>query len=78
MNVNRLHFVFQTATMPAPGLPAAPRARARKRRQQPPKIANVAHELESKQRTEDVMTEENRDKDFASLMLSEPVLKGLK
>ena len=65
--------------MPTPGLPTtAPGARARKRRPQQPRLVNVAHELESKQRTEDVMTEENRDKDFASLMLSEPVLKGLK
>ena len=40
--------------------------------------AQIAHNIEDKPRTEDVLREENRHRDFASMMLSEPVLKGLK
>jgi hypothetical protein len=40
--------------------------------------APIAHNIEDKPRTEDVLREENRHRDFASMMLSEPVLKGLK
>jgi hypothetical protein len=40
--------------------------------------APIAHDLEAKARTEDVLNEENRQRDFASMMLSEPVLMGLK
>eukprot|EP00088_Acartia_fossae_P058660 TRINITY_DN689_c0_g1_i1.p1 TRINITY_DN689_c0_g1~~TRINITY_DN689_c0_g1_i1.p1 ORF type:complete len:701 (-),score=69.58 TRINITY_DN689_c0_g1_i1:320-2422(-) len=39
----------------------------------------VAHDIESKPRTQDVkLAKEDKDKDFASLMLSEPLLKGLR
>ena len=37
----------------------------------------VAHDIEAKTRTEDVVTQESREKTFADLLLSEPVLKGL-
>ena len=37
----------------------------------------VAHDLESKTRTEDVVTEESREKTFTDLLLSDPVLQGL-
>ena len=39
----------------------------------------VAHDIEDarKQRTEDVVTEESREKTFADLLLSAPVLQGL-
>ena len=40
--------------------------------------APVAHSIDAKARTEDVLNEDNRHRDFASMMLSEPVLKGLK
>jgi len=43
------------------------------------KITQVAHDLSSKPRTEDVkLSKDDLNKDFSSLMLSEPVLKGLK
>ncbi len=38
----------------------------------------IAHNIEAKARTEDVLNDENRHRDFTSMMLSEPVLKGLK
>ena len=42
-------------------------------------ITQVAHDLSSKPRTEDVkLSKDDLNKDFSSLMLSEPVLKGLK
>ena len=37
----------------------------------------VAHDLEAKTRTEDVVSSENREKTFADLLLSPPVYKGL-
>ena len=39
----------------------------------------MAHDIEDarKQRTEDVVTEESREKTFADLLLSAPVLQGL-
>lgn len=42
------------------------------------KVANIAHDIETKERTEDVLTDDNRNKDFSALMLSEPVIKGLR
>jgi superfamily II DNA/RNA helicase len=55
--------------------------RAKKRQKpgrQPTKISSIAHDLETKTRTEDVVTEDTRSKEFSALMLSEPVLKGLR
>ena len=68
--------------MPGQGLPVGQDAvRTRKRPKQTQKLVTtsmIAHEIGDKARTEDVLTEDNKDKDFSSLMLSEPVLKGLK
>ena len=36
----------------------------------------VAHDIEAKSRTEDVITSESREKTFADLLISAPVLKG--
>jgi hypothetical protein len=43
-----------------------------------PAAALIAHNIDAKARTEDVLNEVNRHRDFASMMLSEPVLRGLK
>ena len=57
-------------------------SKAEKKRQkpgrQPPKISSIAHDIETKTRTEDVVNVDTRDKEFSTLMLSEPVLKGLR
>jgi hypothetical protein len=38
----------------------------------------VAHDIEQKERTEDVVTVESKERTFADMMLSEPVLRGLR
>ena len=56
--------------------------RAGKKRQkpvrQPAKVSSLAHDIETKARTEDVVNMDTRGKEFSALMLSEPVLKGLR
>ncbi len=57
------------------------RGRGKQRRiEATPQLAAVpiAHNIEAKARTKDVLSEENKHRDFASMMLSEPILKGLK
>jgi hypothetical protein len=41
-------------------------------------VGPVAQDISQKERTEDVVTEESRDRTFADMMLSEPVLRGLR
>ena len=63
-------------SLPSDGASSSSRKRAKPREI---KVSLVAHDLRSKPRTEDVtLSQEDTDKDFSSLMLSEPVLKGLK
>lgn len=56
--------------------------RAGKKRQkpgrQPATVSSLAHDIETKARTEDVVNVDTRGKEFSALMLSEPVLKGLR
>jgi len=66
--------------LPNPRMSSKGRGKAARRTAPTPQLASapIAHNLEDKPRTEDVLREENRHRDFASMMLSEPVLKGLK
>ena len=41
-------------------------------------VGPVAQDIGEKERTEDVVTEESRQRTFADMMLSEPVLRGLR
>ena len=60
-------------------LPAPNRSKPHSKVKQQNLKLTVAHDIESKPRTEDVkLAREDKDKDFASLMLSEPLLKGLR
>jgi hypothetical protein len=65
---------------PPPRMSSKGRGKAARRTAPTPQHASspIAHNIEDKPRTEDVLREENRHRDFASMMLSEPVLKGLK
>ena len=66
--------------MPEQSLPVDPSPRSKKkgRPARQVKMTNIAHDIETKARTEDVVTEDTRSKDFSALMLSDSVLQGLR
>ena len=66
-----------TGAVRAPKGPRAGSGRGFQGRGRGQRSGLVAHDIERKARTEDVVTQESRQKTFSDLLLSSPVLQGL-
>lgn len=66
-------------TETGPSKMATKRSKAAGKAAKQDRMSNIAHDIEAKARTEDVLLSgESRDKDFSALMLSDRVLEGLR